>query len=107
MGIPKMEDSYVKGDNMLQERASSLGIEIAKFHDVLAVDRCKNFSSFDRLEGKMRELQLEFEDKIARSQRSLQQQMEYVSRLVITRGDDLVAKAHLDSGSASLMAGGG
>lgn len=84
--IPKMEDSFLKGDSQLQDRQSNLGIEISKLNDIMAVERCKNNSAFDRLEGRIKEQNLEFDEKILRCQKSLQQQMEYVSRLVITRG---------------------
>jgi len=87
--IPKMEDSFIKGDAQLQERQSALGVELSKLNDIIAVERCKSNSSTERIEARMKELSMEFDEKILRCQKSLQQQMEYVSRLVITRGPSL------------------
>ncbi|CAD7937866.1 unnamed protein product [Amoebophrya sp. A25] len=84
--IPKIEDSYLKGDRQLADRQNTLGGEVSKLHDMLAVERTKSNNACDRLDSRMKEISLEFDEKILRCQKSLQQQMEYVSRLVIARG---------------------
>ena len=84
--IPKMEESFLQGDSNLQQRQANLGIELSKINDVVSLERCKNNSALERLENRLKELGSEQDEKVLRCQKSLQQQMEYVSRLVLARG---------------------
>ncbi|CAD7936843.1 unnamed protein product [Amoebophrya sp. A120] len=104
--IPKIEDSFLKGDRLLNERQNAFGTEMSKINDLLVLQQSKQESNFEKLEQRFRDMNLEFDEKILRCQKSLQQQMEYVSRLVLVTksggGGQASGEAPVAGGKADL-----
>lgn len=80
-----MEDSYLKADQALNERCNGMALEIGKISDMLAADRNKNNATVDRLEKRISDANIAADEKVQRCGKSLQQQIEYVSKLIMTR----------------------
>ena len=83
--IPKLEDSFLQGDKDLRDRCSMLQSEITKLNDMISNDRKNTHQNMERLEKRIAEGLSSQDEKITRIQKSLQQQIEYVGKLAMSR----------------------
>merc|ERR1719161_146308 len=81
--IPKIEDTMLRSDSMLQEKIASATLDISKINDFVAMERVRTGTSIDRMEAKMKEIGEDVEARHQRLQRSLTKQIEQMSRVLI------------------------
>jgi hypothetical protein len=81
--IPKIEDTMLRSDSMLQEKIASATLDISKINDFVAMERVRTGTSIDRMEAKMKEIGEDIEARHQRLQRSLTKQIEQMSRVLI------------------------
>lgn len=81
--IPKIEDTMLRSDAVLQEKIASQAVDISKINDFVAMERVRTGTSIERIEAKMKEFGDEIEARHSRLQRSLTKQVEQMSRVLI------------------------
>lgn len=81
--IPKIEDTMLRSDSMLQEKIASATLDISKINDFVAMERVRTGSTIDRMEAKIKEMGEDIEARHQRLQRSLTKQIEQMSRVLI------------------------
>lgn len=81
--IPKIEDTMLRSDSLLQEKIAAATLDISKINDFVAMERVRTGTSIDRMEAKMKEIGEDIEARHQRLQRSLTKQIEQMSRVLI------------------------
>jgi hypothetical protein len=81
--IPKIEDTMLRSDSMLQDKIASATLDISKINDFVAMERVRTGTSIDRIDAKMKEIGEDIEARYQRIQRSMTKQIEQMSRVLI------------------------